>query len=288
VGIWSFAFDLMTASQSREVLAEIEGLGFPVLWIPEGAQSKEVLSHAGLLLSLSSKLVVATGIANLWARDPTAMSAGAKALSEAYPGRFVLGIGVSHSIAVERRGAAYRRPVATMGAYLEAMERARYAGPEPPEPTPIVLAALGPRMLALAAERALGAHTYLVPVEHTARARAALGEDAVLAVEQAVAAEADPRSARALGREYLRHYLRLDNYRNNLLRLGFAEEELEGGGSDRLVDAIVAWGKPEAIRDRVQAHHEAGADHVAVQVLPRTPGTFALDDLRRLAPVLHD
>ncbi len=286
MGIWSFAFDLLTASRSREILAEIEALGFPVLWIPEGAQSKEILSHAGLLLSLSSKLVVATGIANLWARDPPAMAAGAKVLAEAYPGRFVLGIGVSHSVAVERRGRVYRRPVATMGEYLDGMERARYVGPEPSDPPPIVLAALGPRMLALAAERALGTHTYFVPVEHTARARAALGEHGVLTVEQAVVAEADPRRARSLGREYTRHYLRLDNYRNNLLRLGFGEEELEAGGSERLVDAIVAWGEPQAIRARVQAHHEAGADHVAVQVIPRLSADFPMDDLRRLAPAL--
>ncbi|MGH2732904.1 MAG: TIGR03620 family F420-dependent LLM class oxidoreductase [Actinomycetota bacterium] len=286
VGLWSFAFDLLTASKSREILAEIEELGFPVLWIPEGARSKEVLSHAGLLLSLTSRLVVATGIANLWARDPPAMAGGAKLLTEAYPGRFVLGIGVSHSIAVERRGRRYRHPVAAMGRYLDGMERARYGGPEPPRPPSIVLAALGPRMLALAAERALGAHTYFVPVIHTARARAALGEHGVLAVEQAVVAETDPQRARAFGREYTRPYLRLDNYRNSLLRLGFAQEELEAGGSDRLVDAIVAWGEPETIRARIHAHHRAGADHVAVQVLPRGAPDNPMEDLRPLAPAL--
>lgn len=287
VGVWSFQFDRIGAVRTREVLAALEEMGLTSLWIPEGSGSKEALSHAGLLLASSRKVVVGTGIANIWARDPTAMANGARLLCEAYPGRFVLGIGVSHPESLPRRGHAFERPLHRMRAYLDAMQAARYPGPEPPERVPVLLAALGPRMLRLAAERAVGAHTYFVPVSHTLRAREALGAGPILAAEQAVVLSSDPEQARRVARDHMRRYMGLANYRNNLLRLGFAGQDVEDEGSDRLVDEIVAWGPPEAILERIGAHLEAGADHVAVQVLVRGGEDFPLDDLRALAPALR-
>lgn len=287
VGVWSFALDRHDIGRARDAAAEVEGLGFPALWIPEGLGSKEVLTHAALLLGGSGKLILATGIASIWARDPVAMANGARTVGDAFPGRFVLGIGVSHRRSVDRRGAArYEQPYARMRQYLEAMDAARYpaleAGPAPPR----VLAALGPKMLRLAADRAAGAHPYFVPVEHTAFARETLGDEPLLAPEQAVVLRTDPRAARSIAREYMSHYLKLENYANNLLRLGWAEEDLAGGGSDALVDALVAWGDEDAIRARVRDHLEAGADHVSVQALAEDPAALPLDDLRALAPAL--
>lgn len=287
VGLWSFQFDRMTAARSREILAAIEELGFPAVWIPEGSRSKEALSHAGLLLGSSRRVIVATGVANIWARDPAAMANGARLLAEAYPGRIVLGMGVSHPESVRRRGAhEYRRPLTRMRGYLDAMDAARFEGPEPAEPAPRMLAALGRRMLALAAGRTAGAHTYFVPVEHTEAARTILGPGPVLAPEQAVVLERDPAEARRIARGHMAGYVRLTNYRSNLLRLGLTEDDLAGGCSDRAVDAVVAWGDAAAIRERVRAHLDAGADHVPVQVLPRIGVEFPLDDLRELAQAL--
>ncbi|MBI4259432.1 MAG: LLM class F420-dependent oxidoreductase [Actinobacteria bacterium] len=287
VGLWSFAFDRHPVAREREALAEIEEMGWPVLWIPEGLGSKEILSHAALLLDGSRRIVVATGIASIWARDPVAMANGARTLSEAFPGRFVLGIGVSHRTSVDHRGAfTYRRPYTRMREYLDAMEEARYPVRPVPEMPPVVLAALGPRMLRLSAERAAGAHPYFVPVEHTVRAREVLGPGPLLAPEQAVVLEEDAGRARTIARGFMGHYVKLENYANNLLRLGFAEEELADGGSDRLVDAIVAWGGVERIRARVREHLDAGADHVGVQVLAEDPIAIPLALMRELAPAL--
>jgi probable F420-dependent oxidoreductase len=285
VGVWTFALDRYPIGRSREAAAEIEDLGYPALWIPEGRGSKEVLSHAALLLGATARLVVATGIASIWARDPVAMSNGARTLEDAFPGRFVLGIGVSHRTSVDRRGAlTYQRPYSRMRGYLDAMDATRYPTPDASEP-PRVLAALGPKMLRLAAERAAGAHPYFVPVEHTATARETLGPQALLAPEQAVVLEAEAGRARAVARAYMGHYLKLENYANNLLRLGWAEEDIRQP-SDGLVDAIVAWGDPDAIRTRVRDHLDAGADHVSVQVLEEDPAALPLAGLRELAPAL--
>jgi probable F420-dependent oxidoreductase len=211
---------------------------------------------------------------------------GARALADAYPGRFVLGIGVSHAPAVAVRGASYGKPVTAMRAYLDAMAEAQYRPPPPPEDAPVLLAALGPRMLELARDRTRGAHPYFVPVEHTVRAREILGAGSLLAPEQAVVLETDPARAREVAREHVRVYLALDNYRRSLLRLGFGEDDVAGDGSDRLVDAVVAWGDVEAVASRVRAHLEAGADHVCVQVLGAPPGELPLPALRELAPAL--
>ncbi|MGH2723456.1 MAG: LLM class F420-dependent oxidoreductase [Actinomycetota bacterium] len=285
VGVWTFALDRHPVGRAREAVAEIEELGYPVVWIPEGLGSKEVLSHAALLLGATGRLVLATGIASIWARDPVAMANGARTLEDAFPGRFVLGMGVSHRTSVDRRGAAtYGRPFTRMSQYLDAMDAARYPVPDGPPP-PRVLAALGPRMLRLAAERTAGAHPYFVPVEHTAAARETLGAEPLLAPEQAVVLETVPERARAIARAYMGHYLKLENYANNLLRLGWSEEDIRQA-TDSLVDAIVAWGDVEAIRARVREHLDAGADHVSVQVLEEDPAALPVDGLRELAPAL--
>jgi probable F420-dependent oxidoreductase len=286
VGVWSFAFDRNPVTTGQEAVAEIEELGFPALWIPEGLGSKDALTHASLLLAGGRRIVVATGIASIWARDPVAMANGARALAEAYPERFVLGVGVSHRTSVDRRGAfTYRRPYSRMRDFLDAMDAARYPVRDGVEPPPRVLAALGPRMLRLAAERASGAHPYFVPVDHTAAARKTLGPGPLLAPEQAVVLETDPTKARSIAREYMGHYLKLENYAGNLMRLGWTEEDISGA-SERLVDAIVGWGDVDAIHRRVREHLDAGADHVSVQPLTEDPRAIPLPQLRELAPAL--
>jgi probable F420-dependent oxidoreductase len=287
VGVWSFSLERHGVGREQEAVAEIEAMGYPALWIPEGLWSKDALSHAALLLSAGNSIVVATGIASIWARDPVSMANGARLLQEAFPDRFVLGIGVSHRTSVDRRGAtSYESPYSRMSRYLEAMDAARYPVQDASALPPVVLAALGPKMLRLASERSTGAHPYFVPVEHTLRAREALGDSAILAPEQAVVLERDAESARSIARSYMQHYLKLENYANNLLRLGYTETDLGGGGSDRLVDAIVGWGDVESIHKRVREHLHAGADHVSVQVLTEDPVRIPLAELRELAPAL--
>ena len=244
------------------------------------------MATAALALSWTERLVVATGISNVYARDPAAAKAGANTLGEAFPGRFVLGLGISHQAPVEARGQTYGPPLTTMRAYLDGIDAAPYMGPGPAEPTPVVLAALGPKMLDLARERTDGAHPYFVPVEHTAQARERLGPGKLLAPEQAVLLSTDETKAREVIREHVAFYMTAPNYRNSMLRLGFDEADMEDGGSDRLQDAIVAWGDENAIRERVKGHLDAGADHVCIQTLPS--GELDLDALRRLAPALLD
>ena len=287
VGIWSMQLGRMPHVAVRECVAEVEALGLRSLWFPE-TLAKEAMAQAALLLGAGRELVVASGIANLWARDPVAMMNGARTLAEAYPGRLVLGIGVSHAPSVARRGHDYGRPLTVMREYLDAMEKAPYQGPQPAQPPPLLLAALGPRMLRLAAERTRGAHPYFVPVAHTFFAREQLGPGPLLAPEQGAVLCSDPTEARAIAREHTRHYLGLVNYRNNLLRLGWSEADVAGDGSDALVDAVVAWGDVAAIQARVAAHLAAGADHVSVQVLNGPPDRFPLDELRAIAPALRE
>lgn len=229
--------------------------------------------------------MVATGIANIWARDAAAAINGANTLNEAFAERFLLGLGVSHAPIVNSRGHDYSRPLTAMRTYLDAIDRQTYGAPAPAHPSPVILAALRPRMLELARDHAAGAHPYFVPPEHTARARETLGAVPLLTPEQVVVLETDPSLARALGRHHMAIYLRLPNYVNNLRELGFTDEDLEAGGSDRLVDAIVAWGDEDAIAGRVRDHLDAGADHVAVQPYAES-ASGALECLERLAPVL--
>ena len=286
VGVWSFALQRISAADEGTAIRAFEGLGFPAVWIPESLGSKEVFAHAGLLLSASERAIVAPGIASIYARDPMAMANGAKALAEAYPGRFVLGIGVSHAPSVAMRGGSYGKPVETMRDYLDGMDAAQYAGPEPAEPVPLVLAALGPRMLELAAERADGVHPYFVPVEHTPVARQAIGQETCLAVEQTAVLSTDADEARRIGRAFAKHYLALPNYANNLRRLGWSDEDIANDGSDKLIDAVIAWGDVDAIAARVRAHLDAGADHVCVQLRAESSADPALAGYAELAAAL--
>jgi probable F420-dependent oxidoreductase len=283
VGVWSFALQRLPAADERAAARAYESAGYPAVWFPESVGSKEVFAHAALLLAGSERAIVAPGIASIYARDPMAMAGGAKALAEAYPGRFVLGIGVSHKPSVESRGHDYGKPVEAMSAYLDAMAEASYAGPEPSEPVPLVLAALGPRMLELAAARADGAHPYFVPVEHTPFARERIGPETCLAVEQTAVLSTDPDAARRIGRAFAKHYLALPNYANNLRRLGWSDDDIANDGSDRLIDAVVAWGDVDAIVARVKAHLDAGADHVCVQLSAESSADPSLAGYAELA-----
>ncbi len=266
IGIWAF-LDMMPAQESQRCAKQIEDLGFAALWIPE-AVGREIFTSSALLLAGTDKLVVATGIANVWARDAMAMASAQKTLCEAYDGRFLLGMGVSHAPMVDSvRGHAYNKPLTYMREYLEKMDQAPFFAAMPADPPQRVLAALHPKMLGLAAEKSAGSHPYFVPPSHTAKAREALGPDKFLAPEQAVCLETDPEKARAWARTHMQIYIGLPNYRRNLENLGFEAADFENGGSDRLVDAIVAWGDIEVIRERVIQHQEAGADHVCLQVV---------------------
>lgn len=286
IGIWTNTLDAQPAAKAREGAAELERLGFAAIWVPESIR-REALSNAGLLLAATSRIAVATGIANIYARDAMTMAAGQKTLSEAFPGRFLLGLGVGHQPNVEHlRGHVYGKPVATMRTYLEAMAKAPYDSVEPPQKPETILAALGPEMLKLAAEMTSGAHPYFVPVAHTRRAREILGPKAVLAPEQAVVLETDAGKARSIARRHAQNYLRLANYVNNLKRLGYTEADLANGGSDRLIDDVIAWGEPDDVVSRVDAHFAAGADHVCLQVLAEDQLALPMDQWTVLAKQL--
>ena len=264
LGVWTW-IDTMSAAEVADFAAKIEELGYSMLWVPE-ALGRDPFSILGYLAARTSKLKLATGIANIYARDAMTMRAIQHTLAEASGGRFVLGLGVSHAPMVTgMRGHEYGKPVTTMRNYLESMQKALYVGPKAGEEAPIVIAALRQNMLRLAAEKTGGAHPYFVPPEHTARAREILGEGPILAPEQKVLLETDASRAREIARANMKTYLALPNYQNNLRWLGFGDDDLADGGSDRLVDAIVAWGDEKAIAERVQAHYDAGADHVCIQ-----------------------
>jgi probable F420-dependent oxidoreductase len=271
VGVWLGSIALEPAGQEHSAVARIEQLGYGAAWFGEGPANREALSHAALLLEASERLVIATGIANIWARDAAAAINGANTLNEAFDGRFVLGLGVSHAPIVNSRGHDYAKPT--------------YGAPAPKHRSPLVLAALGPKMLELARERTAGAHPYFVPPAHTTKAREILGPGPLLAPEQVVVLETDAARARDLGRRHMASYLALPNYVNNLRALGYQDGDFADRGSDRLVDAIVAWGNQEAIAGRVREHLEAGADHVAIQAYAED-APAALAQLERLAPVL--
>lgn len=285
IGIWTFALDLQPGRKAQEAAAQIEALGYGAIWIPE-ALGREAFTNAALLLAGTRRIVVATGIASIWARDAMACAAAQKTLCEAYEGRFLLGLGVSHAPMVGMRGHQYDKPVAAMRRYLDAMDAAPFMAVPPAETPKRVLAALHPKMLGLARDRADGSHTYFVPPEHTAWAREQLGPDRILAVEQTAVLVTDASEARSLARRFMSVYLGLPNYVSNLQRLGFSDDDIANGGSDRLVDAIVAWGDEAAITRRVREHLDAGASHVCVQVLDPDPRALPMPQWRRLAPAL--
>jgi probable F420-dependent oxidoreductase len=265
LGVWA-PMDVLTAAEGAEFAQRVEGWGYAALWLPE-SRGRNVLAHSSWLLANTKNLIIAPGIANIYARDPMAMANGQRGLNEQSGGRFLLGIGVSHvPLVTGLRGHEYGKPVATMRSYLREMQLAPYLAPDPPERPLTILAALGPRMLALSAELADGAHPYNVPPEHTAEARRILGTGKLLCPEVWVLLESDPAKARSAARQALTPYMQLENYVNNWKRLGFGED-LNGGGSDRFIDANVAWGDEAAIRKRIQEHWDAGADHVCIQTI---------------------
>jgi probable F420-dependent oxidoreductase len=287
IGIWSSALQrLPSAIEEGIAVREMEALGYGAVWLPEGLGGKELFSHAALLLAATERLTIASGIANIYARDPLAMANGARALGEASAGRFVLGLGVSHAPSVATRGGTYGRPVETMRSYLDAMAATEYPAPVPEPPVPLVLAALGPRMLELAGERADGAHPYFVPVDHTEFARRHLGPEPFLVVEQTAVLSTDLREGRRTAHAFAKYYLGLPNYANNLRRLGWGEADVAGDGSDRLVDAVIAVGDVDAIVKRIRAHLDAGADQVCIQVRGESPADVGLTALADLAGAL--
>ncbi len=267
VGIWSPSY-VWNTDDVREAAAEIDALGYGALWLGAAAPDLRLPED---LLAATDRLVLATGIVNVWAADAAELAAGFHRLARAYPNRFLLGLGVSHAPIVQKLGKAYTRPLSYLAGYLDALDNA-------PEPVPVdqrVLAALGPKALTLAAQRSAGAHPYLVTPEYTRIARETIGPGPLLVPEQKVVLETSPSTARALARAGVRYYLGLPNYVRNLLALGFTEDDVAGDGSERLVDALVAWGTPDQIAKRITEHHDAGADHVAVQVISSTSGSTA-------------
>lgn len=280
IGIWSSQLRDVREGV-REAAAELEELGYGTLWIPNGPAMFE---RARDLLEATRRVAVATGIASIWTHPPAAAAAAHRELTGDHPGRFLLGLGVSHEEVVDKaQPGRYSRPLERMREYLDALD----SGPNPVPREDRVLAALGPRMLALARDRSAGAHPYLVTAEHSRRARTRLGPERLLAPEQAVLLETDAIRARSIGRQYLAPYLELANYTNNLLRLGFTAEDLADGGSDRLVDGLVAWGTTETIRNQIAEHHQAGADHVCINVVTAKRAVLPRDEWRTLAAALH-
>ncbi len=286
VGIWTTTHESLPPARSGDIALELEALGFSALWIPE-AWGRESLTNSSLLLSATSTLTIATGIANIYARDAVGAAAAARTLNAAYDDRFVLGLGVSHQPLVEGlRGHDYSSPLEAMRAYLTAMDAAPNFSPEGQHPYARVLAALGPKMLELGATLADGVHPYLVTPEHTAVARAAVGEKFV-GVEQAVVLGGDRDEFLRRAHAHLEIYTGLPNYRNSWKRLGFTDEDFVRGGSDRLCDALVVHGDEDAVVQRVREHRDAGANHVCLQVLGATLADAPLEEWRRLGVALR-
>jgi probable F420-dependent oxidoreductase len=280
IGIWSSQLRYGDTAEAAEAAAELDQLGFSALWIPD--VGGPVLDSVDHLLSSTKRAVIATGILNLWMHDPSDVAARYASLTATHGERFLLGIGVSHAPLIDAQEAGrYRKPLAATRAFLDAID----ATEQPVPAANRVLAALGPKMLTLAATRARGAHPYLTTPDHTHKAREVLGQGPLLLPEQAVLLTDDRAAARAVGTDWLRTYLALPNYANNLLRSGFTEDDL-ATVSDRLFDAIIAWGDEDAIVRRVNEHRDAGADHVCVQALTADPLRFPRDQWRRLAAAL--
>jgi probable F420-dependent oxidoreductase len=281
IGVWAM-LESMTAHETLEFARTIEKRGYRALWIPEGP-GRDPFSHATYLLSHSERLSVATGIANIWVRDAIAMASAARTVSEISDGRFVLGIGVSHKPIVAARAHSYDKPYSYMKQYLPRLKEGLKSSARASQ-IPILIAALHPKMLDLAASEADGTHPYFVPPEHTAKVRAQIGSRPWICAEQAVILEADAAKARTAARQYMSFYVtNLPNYRNNLKALGYGDPDFQNGCSDRLVDAIVAWGTEGKIRERIEAHLAAGATHVCIQALrsdnPSLPDIRAIEAL---------
>ena len=283
-GIWSGGLRYGDAGEAVEAAGELESLGYSALWIPDAGG--DLFQSVERLLGATTGITVATGILNLWMHTPEETAEAFASFTDAYGDRLLIGIGVSHAPLIDAaEPGRYRNPLASTAAFLDGLDAAVHPLPSDRR----VLAALGPKMLELARQRTAGTHPYNVTPEHTAVAREAIGADGLVLPEQAVALERDPSRARALGRAHLSFYFSLPNYVNNLRRLGFGDEDFADGGSDRLVDALVAWGDEESVRERIDLHRAAGADHVCIQVLTdATALGLPLAQWRELAPVLVD
>lgn len=281
VGIWTGVLDTQPTTKVREVVAEVEAMGWPSLWRPE-ATGRDALVSSGIMLEATTRLRIATGIAQIHARHPHTTAAAHKTLHEASGGRFLLGLGVSHAPLIEKvKKMEYRTPYSDMVAYLQEMASAPFAALAAADEPPLVLAALGPKMLKLSATLG-GAHPYFVPPSHTEFARQQLGDGPLLAPEQMVILDTDRARAHELARAHMTRYLALPNYANNLLRLGYSADDLSGP-SEKLIDAIVVCGTVDQAVARVREHHDAGADHVCVQVLNADPRYVPLSEWRDLA-----
>ncbi|HXA31010.1 MAG TPA: LLM class F420-dependent oxidoreductase, partial [Acidimicrobiales bacterium] len=260
-GIWSGALRFSDPAVIADAAAELEELGYSCLWIPD--MGGDVFGAVGHLLDSTRTLTVATGVLNLWMHSPEMTAAAHARLQADYGDRFLLGIGVGHAARIDAvMPGRYKGPVGAMNHFLDALDNA----PVPLPRNGRVLAALGPKMLETAAGRAAGVHPYNVTPDHSAQARAVLGPDALVLPEQAVVLTTDPEVGRWVGRTYLQGYLTLPNYVNNMRRMGFGDDDFTGGGSDRLVDALVVWGDEEAIKARLDEHRAAGANHICIQV----------------------
>ncbi|ANB06619.1 F420-dependent oxidoreductase [Streptomyces ambofaciens] len=274
-GVWSVQLrsgDPTGAAERAEATAELERLGFGAVWLGGNTSAAD----AAPLIEATSRIVVGTSIQSIWEHEPSAVAASFAELEVAHPGRFLLGLGVSHGPRVK----GYSRPYSTMVDHLDALDRAGMRSGHR------VLAALGPKMLELSRDRAAGAIPYLVTPEHTAQARERLGEGPLLAPELKVVLSSDPAAARATARAYLARYLELPNYTRNFLNLGFTEADVADGGSDRLIDAVFAWGDEDTIRARIDTFLDAGADHVALQVVEDDMTLIPREGWRRLASLL--
>ena len=266
-GVWSFV-DTQSAADTQSMAVRIEELGYSALWIPD-TLGRDPFVSATTMLSATESLIIATGIANIWVRHPGSMKQASMSVAEASDDRFLLGIGVSHQPMVEGvRGIDYSKPLSAMKKYLAGLEASPWMAVDSPMP-PVVLAALGPKMLELSRDESAGAHPYWTTPEHTAQSRAILGDGPLLCVEQKVCLTTDAAVAREKGAEQLAIYKALPNYRNNWLRLGFTDDQIENNEPEFL-DAVFAWGDADALQARVKAHYDAGASHVCIQ--PIHPG----------------
>lgn len=281
-GIWSGALRYGDSAEAATMATELESLGYSALWLPD--VGGKLFESLGNVLGATSTVTIATGILNVWMHTPEVAAAEHAALQAAHGGRFLCGLGIGHRPFIDMVIApgTYQNPVETMAGYLDGLDAAE---------TPLaqgdrLLAALGPKMLELARTRTAGTHPYLVTPELTAKARAGIGPDLLVASEQGVVLDSNPTSARATARLHLKTYLALPNYSNNWKRQGFTDDDIADGGSDRLVDALVVWGDEDAIVERVQEHRDAGADHVCIQVLTDNPAGFPIEQWRALAPAL--
>jgi probable F420-dependent oxidoreductase len=279
-GVWTFGFEDLPANLAGEAIQELEELGWQAFWIPE-LLGREALTHAGFLLSRTERITVINGIAQIWNREPRWTRAAAALLADAYPNRHVLGLGFGGEPRPDTK------PLRAMGRYLDDMDAATSVNPPPRAPMRRLLAAYGPKMLALARDRTEGAHTYKVTVRHTAQAREVLGEHAFLGVEQAVLFEPEPDRAREIAREHLHVYFTTPYNVAKFLRLGYTEDDIAGGrGSDRLVDDLVVWGDLDTIVRKLHAPLDAGADHVGIQVIGTAPRESIMPRWRQLAEAL--